>query len=167
MSRPPGRPRVVFDCNTSVQAVAYDDGPAAECLRLAESGLFELFVSRATLRELRRVLEYEEVLAISPSMTPERIGAFLERLTFRATLLRRVPHILDYPRDPKDEPYIDLASAAKADYLVSRDKDLLSLMTARSVIAKQFRQKTRPLKVVDPVDFLNGIGRPWRRGKAR
>jgi putative PIN family toxin of toxin-antitoxin system len=157
----------VFDCNTFVQAVAFDNGPAAQCLRLAESGLFELFVSTATLRELRRVLEYEEVLAISRSMTPERLAAFLERLTFRATLLRRVPHVLDYSRDPKDEPYIDLAAAAKADYLVSRDKDLLSLMTARTAIGKQFRQKTRPLKVVDPVDFLRAVGRPWEPKKPR
>jgi hypothetical protein len=59
----PGRPRAVFDCNTLVQAVAFDDGPAAECVRLAESGLFELFASKPTLAELRRVLAYEEVLA--------------------------------------------------------------------------------------------------------
>ena len=117
----------------------------------------ELFVSRPTLAELRRVLAYPEVLAISPRLAPQRVAAFLERLTFRATLVRRVRHVIDYPRDPKDEPYIDLAAAAKADYLVTRDKDLLSLMTSHSVVAKQFRRMTRPLRVLDPVAFLAAL----------
>lgn len=163
MTRRPGRLRVVFDCNTFVQAVAFDDGPAAECLRAMESGRFELFVSRETLAELRRVLTYERVLAISPRLTPQRVAAFLDRLTFRATVVRRVRHFMDYPRDPKDEPYIDLAATAGADYLVTRDKDLLSFMESHSEAAKRFRQKTRPLRVVDPVTFLVALshrGRP-------
>jgi predicted nucleic acid-binding protein len=106
----------VFDCNTFLQAAAFADGPAAECIRLAESGVVELFVSKATLAELRRVLEYPEVIAISPSMAPEHTTPFLQRVTFRATLVRRVPHIIDFARDPKDEPYVDLAVAAQADY---------------------------------------------------
>lgn len=157
-----GRPRVVFDCNTFIQAIAFDDGPAAACVRSVEAGAVELLVSRATLAELRRVLRYEEVLAISPNMTPTRIGAFLQRITFRATLVRRVPHAMDYPRDPNDEPYIDLAAAAKADLLVTRDRDLLSLMTGHSAACKLFRQKTRPLRVLDPVAFLDEIRRGER-----
>jgi predicted nucleic acid-binding protein len=49
----PGRLRAVFDCNTLVQAIAFDDGPAASCVRLVESGRIELLVSRSTLAELR------------------------------------------------------------------------------------------------------------------
>jgi predicted nucleic acid-binding protein len=78
-------------------------------------------------------------------------------LTFRATFLRRVTRAIELPRDPNDEPYINLAAAAKADFLVTRDNDLLSLMTGHSAVAKQFRQKTRPLKVINPVAFLEAI----------
>jgi len=120
---------------------------------VVESGRVELFLSRPILAELRRVLRYNEVLAISPNMTSERIGAFSQRLEFRATLVRRIRHTMDYPRDPKDEPYIDLAATAKADYLVSRDKDLLVLMTGHSAECKRFRQITRPLRVVTPWIF--------------
>jgi len=164
MSEGPRRLRVVFDCNTLIQAVAFDEGPAAAGFRLVEAGAFELFVSKATLAELRRVLGYEEVLAISPNLTPVRIAAFLQRLTFRGTLLRRVGRVFHFARDPMDEPYLDLAAAAKADYLVTRDKDLLSLMTGHSLFCKQFRQRTRPLKVVDPVAFLRAVGK-FRGGK--
>ena len=123
MTRIPGRPRAIFDCNTIIQAMAYD-----------------------------------EVRSISPNMTPARTSAFVERIAFRATLIRRIPHVMDYPRDPKDEPHIDLAVRAKADYLVTRDKDLLSLMTGHTAVCKQFRHLTRPLRVLDPVSFLNAIG---------
>jgi predicted nucleic acid-binding protein len=64
----------------------------------------------------------------------------------------------DYPRDPDDEIYLDLAAAVRADYLVTRDKDLLSLMGGHSLFCKQFRRATHPLKVLDPVAFLKAIG---------
>lgn len=132
-------------------------------MRLAETGIIELFVSRATLAELKRVLAYQEVRAISPNMTPERTSAFLKRLAYRATLVRRVRHLMDFPRDPKDEPYIDLAATANADFLITRDKDLLSLMAGHSLLHKQFRQQTHPLEVLDPVAFLialEHLGKP-------
>jgi putative PIN family toxin of toxin-antitoxin system len=126
-------------------------------MRLAETGIIELFVSKATLAELKRVLAYQEVRAISPNMTPERTSAFLKRLAYRATLVRRVRHLMDFPRDPKDEPYIDLAATANADFLITRDKDLLSLMAGHSLLHKQFRQQTHPLEVLDPVAFLKAL----------
>jgi putative PIN family toxin of toxin-antitoxin system len=163
MTRRQWRPRAVFDCNIFVQALAYDDGPSAECVRSVESGYVELFVSGKTLAELRNVLSYPEVLAISPGMTAVRIAALQNRLAFRGTLVRRVKHFIDYPRDRNDEPYLDLVTMVKADYLVTQDNDLLSLMTGYSAICKQFHQKTHPLRVVKPVDFLNAIGKPWHR----
>ena len=157
MKRAPGRLRVVFDCNTFIQGVSFDAGPAAECIRLFEAGRFELFISKPVLAELRRVLNYAEVIAISPSMTPQRIGAFLDRVIYRATLVRRVPRFMTFERDPNDEPYLNLGAAIKADYLVTRDLDLLHLMEGHSPFCKRFRQKTRPLQVVNPVEFLKRL----------
>lgn len=52
--------------------------------------------------------------------------------TFLPSLLRRmrrvaVPPSLKICRDPKDDAYFSLAKATDADYLVTGDKDLLSL----------------------------------------
>jgi putative PIN family toxin of toxin-antitoxin system len=124
-----------------------------------ESGRVDLFVSRATLAELRRVLKYDRILAISPNMTPHRVGAFLQRLTFRATLVRRLRHVMDYPRDPNDQAHIDLVVTVKAHYLVTSDRDLLDLMTGHTPLCKHFRRITRPLRVVDPITFLRTIDR--------
>jgi uncharacterized protein len=150
----PGRSRVVFDCNVLIQAAARPDGPAAECLRLLDRNRITVYVSRATIRELRAVFEYPVVRRAFPGLTDAQIARFIDRLIYEAVLVRRVAHVLDYPRARQDEPYIDLAAAAKADYLVSRDKDLLSLMTGHSAICKEFRRRTHPLQVVDPVGFL-------------
>ena len=56
------------------------------------------------------------------------------------------------PRDPKDEPYLNLAIVAVANYLVSRDKDLLDLMQDQS-----FREHYSDLIILDPVAFLKVI----------
>ena len=153
-----GRPRAVFDGNVVLQAVAFADGPAAGCVRAMERGAVEVLVSTAVLREIRAVLDRPVVRVISPALTDYRVAAFLDRFTFRATRVRRVPHRFDYPRDRKDEPYIDLALARRADYLVSRDNDLLSLMTSHSAVAKRFRQMSHPLAAVDPQTFLDATG---------
>jgi predicted nucleic acid-binding protein len=49
---------------------------------------------------------------------------------------------------------VNLAVVTEADYIVTRDKDLIDLMTGFDFESKQFRQKFRPLKVVQPIDFL-------------
>lgn len=159
MSKRRSRPVAVFDCNILLQACLYPAGPAAECYRLVERGKVELVVSRATLNEIGDVLQYAEVRRLAPKLSDDAIVAFIERLAFRATLVRRVPHVIRLPRDPDDEIYLDLAVAADATYLVSRDKDLLSLMTSRGVTAKQFRSRTHPLRILDPAAFLDEIGR--------
>jgi len=92
-------------------------------------------------------------------LTPEGIEAFLEDVTAHATTVRRVPEKFRYERDPEDEPYINLAAAVGADYIVSRDKDLLSLMTGTTVECKEFRRRFRPLKVIEPLDFLREFTR--------
>jgi putative PIN family toxin of toxin-antitoxin system len=151
------RPRVVFDCNVLIQAVAAPDGPSAAALRLYEQNLIEVFLSRAVLKELGQVLHYPIVRQKLPGLDDDRIDAFLHRLRFRATLLRGVRHVFDYPRAREDEPYIDLAAAAKADFLVSRDKDLLCLAGDHTLIAKQFRQKFPRVRVVNPVAFVAAV----------
>lgn len=152
-----GRPRTIFDCNVFIQAVAFEEGPAAAVVRLAETGRIELFLSKPILSEVRRVIRYDEVRALSPSATPTRIDAMLDRLAYRGTLVRRVRRVFEYSRDPDDEPYLDLAIATKAEWLVTRDKDLLSLASSHTQFAKRFRQLTHPLAVVDPVAFLSAM----------
>ena len=92
MTAPAQRPRAVFDCNVLLQAATSAGGPAAECFRAMDRGAVEVLVSAATLREARAVFDRTEVRALSPTLTDVRVAAFLDRYTYRATLVRRVRH---------------------------------------------------------------------------
>lgn len=151
------KPRVVFDCNVFLQAAARERSVAAKCLNLAESGLVQLCLSREVLAEVEEVLNRPEIRAHFPDLSDEIVGAFLKRLQKLSVLVRRVPKEFSYPRDEDDEPYINLAVAAGADFIVSRDKDLLDLMTGYTNECKEFRQRFRSLKVVEPLEFLKSL----------
>ena len=151
------KPRAVFDCNVLLQAAAREKSIAAKCLRSAESGRIQLFVSKEIIAEVEDVLNRPEMRAHFRDLTDEVVGAFLKRLQKLSTTVRRVPKKFSYSRDEDDEPYINLAVAASADFIVSRDKDLLNLMTGHTEECKDFRRRFRPLKVIDPVEFLREI----------
>ena len=150
----PRKPGVVLDCNVLLQAIVRPDSVADQCLQLAESGAVQLVVSRATLAEITEVLERPLVRAQFPHLSDEIVGAFLIRLQKCSRLQHPVPVKFCYSRDPNDEPYINLAVAADAAYIVSRDRDLLDLMSGYSGDCKEFRQRFRPLKVIEPLELL-------------
>jgi predicted nucleic acid-binding protein len=72
------------------------------------------------------------------------------------TLVDPVPHAFSYARDPDDEPWVNLAIAAKARYLVTWDKDLLDLMK-ENPDGVQFRKSFPNLHVLTPVAFLREL----------
>ncbi|MEW6130670.1 MAG: putative toxin-antitoxin system toxin component, PIN family [Acidobacteriota bacterium] len=146
--------RVVFDCNILWQAFFSKTGASGRCQKLVEDGKIILFLSADVLDEVRDVLTRPETQNQFAQATPEAVEAFLKDLTSKAVVLKSVAQKFRYERDPKDEPYINLAVETKADYLVSRDKDLLDLMTGHTAECKEFRQRFRPLKIIDPVAFL-------------
>ena len=150
-------PRVVFDCNVLLQAAAREKSVAAKCLNLTESGHVQLFMSREVLAEVEDVLNRPEIRAHFPDLSDEIVGAFLKRLQKVSALVRLVPKKFSYPRDEDDEPYINLAAAAGASFIISRDRDLLDLMTGHANECKEFRQRFRSLKIIEPVEFLKLI----------
>ena len=152
-----GKPGAVFDCMTYLQAAVSPHGPAAECLRLFERGAFLLYVSSDVLEELRDVLARPRVRRKNPHITDEAVGALLERLASSAVLLEGVAAVFSYPRDPKDEPYVNLAVAAGARYLVTCDNDLLDLMREDYPDGENFRRRFPGLAILDPVAFLREI----------
>jgi putative PIN family toxin of toxin-antitoxin system len=151
------KPRVVFDCNVLLQAAARETSVAAKCLNLAESGLIQICLSKEVLAEAEDVLNRLEIRAHFPDLSDEIVGAFIKRLQKLSLLVRPVPKKFSYPRDEDDEPYINLAVAAGADFIISRDRDLLDLMTGHADECKEFRQRFRPLRVIEPAEFLRLI----------
>lgn len=150
-------PRVVFDCNLFVQGIANRNSPARNALRLFFNGDISLFVSEPILREVRDVLNRAEVRKLLPAINDRIVNAFLTKMEAKAILIANVPEEFHYERDPDDEMYINLAIAADATYLVSRDKDLLDLMSTSTGIARQFRSRYPFLRIMKAVEFVRAI----------
>ena len=154
MSAAADLPGVVVDCMVFVQAAANLKSPAARILDLLDQGRITLYVSKVILAEARYVLNRPDVRASLHKLSDVAIEALFERLDQHATLIRQVPRRFVYPRDPKDEPYINLAIETKADYLVSRDDDLLDLMRWEKEEGRAFQKRFRFLKILTPEEFL-------------
>jgi putative PIN family toxin of toxin-antitoxin system len=155
------KPVVVFDCMVFLQAVTNARGPAFACFQLLEEGKFTLAVSAAVLSEVRDVLTRPALRRKFPRLSEERVGEFLASVEQKAVLLSEVPNSFRYARDPDDEPYLNLAIAAGAQYLVTRDNDLLDLMRADVPEGSDFRKRFPNLVILDPVEFLRilpGLG---------
>jgi len=120
-------------------------------------GQAQLFVSQATLTELKEVLSRPRILNLLPHASPQQTDTFLEDIVAHATNLPAVTEKFRFERDPKDAPYLNLAIAAEADYLVTRDRDLLDLMTGYSAESKEFRQRFRKIKIIKPEDFIRAV----------
>jgi predicted nucleic acid-binding protein len=64
------------------------------------------------------------------------------------------PLVFSYQRDPDDAHYVNLAIAAQAELIVSRDRDLLDLMDPTKPEAADFQRRFPQVRIVDPVGFL-------------
>ena len=149
--------RVIFDCSLFVQAFLNSASAANRCLELVRRGQAQLFVSPATLTELKEVLSRPRILNLLPHIAPEQTDNFLGDVVAHATNLPAVTEKFRFERDPKDAPYLNLAIAADADYLVTRDRDLLDLMIGYSAECKEFRQRFRKIKIIKPEDFMRAV----------
>ncbi len=147
-------PRVVFDCNVYVQAIANENSPAARALDLLDAGALTLYISEAVLHELRDVLSRPALRRILPGITERRVRALFQRLERHAVYIYNVPEEFRYERDPKDERYVNLALVANARYLVSRDQDLLDLVNPSLPASASFRSRYPLLKIMTVTDFV-------------
>ncbi len=151
-------PRVVFDCVVCLQGAAREAGPAGACFRLMQAEALSACVSRQVLAEIADVLDRPKIRQRFKTLTDERVAAFLQELQARAAFFDPVPEVFAYPRDPNDEPYVNLAAAAGARYLVTWDNDLLDLMNAATPEGKAFQERFPGLSALNPVTLLQELG---------
>ena len=146
--------RVVFDCMIFLQAVARPVGPAGACVDRAENGDAELLVSADILAEMRDVLNRPGVQKKFRNLTPERVANFIIRIERFAVVIGPVPEAFTLARYPKDSKYLNLAIVSGAELVVSRDNDLLDLMTSDDAEPTAFRTAYPTIRIIDPVAFL-------------
>ena len=148
-------PVTVFNCGVFLQALLSKLGPAVRCLELIEEARIKLVLSEEILTEIKDVLLRPRLRERNQNLTEAKVESLIEMLLANAEFVEKVPKHFAYSRDPEDEPYLNLAIETEAVFLVSRDRDLLDLMTDHTDEAKNFRQRFRKIKIVHPVEFLH------------
>lgn len=126
--------RIVLDTNMILSASVFG-GMVEIIIDLILADKLSLYISAALIDEVAKKLKEfkadEEVIA--------KVAATLEKG------ITVIPSIrITASRDPKDNFLLELSESAQADYLITRDKDLLDLPN----------QEWKSTKIMKPEDFL-------------
>jgi putative PIN family toxin of toxin-antitoxin system len=128
-------PKVVLDSSVLVSAFLNPTpgGASYDLLRFAAQGAFALYLSDAIVAETARVLVTSTRNRSRYNYTEEDVALFCRTILGLATMVTNVPEVRGVVRDPNDDVIVASGIAAGAEYLISRDKDLLSLGSYKGI----------------------------------
>jgi uncharacterized protein len=119
--------RAVFDSTILVSAFLRPGGLSDELLTVAEEGHFVLVLAPDIVAETWQKLLTSKRLRTRYRYTDERVHLFCRGLIRISEFIRDVPPLSGIVRDPNDDMIVACAVVGRADHIVTRDKDLLSL----------------------------------------
>ena len=137
--------KVVIDANVIISA-AFGGKPLEAVVRALEA--HEVYLSQNIERELQGVIS-----GFSKKLTKEQILFVQEKIQQLISLSKRISISTQVilSRDAKDDHYLSLCKEAKADFLVTGDKDLLSISQ------EDLKENGISCRMVTPVEFLENI----------
>ena len=122
--------RLVLDTNVWLDWLVFDDPSVAPLKAAVAAGLAEVFIDAACEAELERALGYDLGRKFTLHATAQTAClAECRRVALRieAVLSDRDRAQLPSCRDPDDQKFMEAALAARADFLVTKDRALLEL----------------------------------------
>lgn len=130
--------RFVFDTNTIVSALLFEEGnPARAWRRALQRG--ELLLSLEVAEEIAEVLRRDKFDQYLRRRTREE---FLRALIVEAAFIE-VTESIQECRHPKDDKFLELAVSGQASHIITGDEDLLVLHPFRGIsilTPRQFMQ---------------------------
>lgn len=122
-------PRLVLDTNVCLDLFVFGDASCATLRDALRAGAVQAVTDAACRDEWLRVLGYPQ-LALDAARRAAAVAAFDESVRLLPTAGRPVvPAMPKLPRcaDPDDQRFLELAQASGAQWLLSRDRELLKL----------------------------------------
>ena len=135
-------PKVVLDSTILVSAFLTSGGISRELLQEAQAGEVGICLSEEILEETQRVLLDYPRIRKRHRYTDESVLEYVGLLQVVAQMITELLDIKGIVRDPNDDMVIACAMKAKAEYIVTRDKDLLTLGFYKQI------------KIVSPEEFM-------------
>ncbi len=116
--------RAVFDTNVFLRSLI---NPHSRCGRLLDDFVddYQLVLSPAIIREILEVLHRPRLRAKFPHITQLDIARVIA--LFEQATVVEPKDVLSVSRDPANDKFLACAKLARAEYLVTEDKDLLVL----------------------------------------
>ncbi len=137
--------KIVVDANVIISA-AFGGKPLEAIVRSPEA--HEVYLSQPIEGELQGVIS-----GLSKKLTKEQILFVQEKVEQLLSLSKRISvstHVV-LSRNAKDDHYLSLCKEAKADFLITGDKDLLSIPQ------EDLKENGISCRMVTPVEFLEHI----------
>jgi putative PIN family toxin of toxin-antitoxin system len=137
--------KIVVDANVIISA-AFGGKPLEAVVRAQED--HEVYISEAVALELRGVLS-----GLSKKLSEDQISFLhekIQQLLTLATYISPATHVV-LSRDLKDDYYLSLCKEIGAEFLVTGDKDLLSISE------EKLKAHGISCKVVSPQEFLEHV----------
>ena len=134
--------KVVVDANVLISSVF--GGLPLESINLAMSN-HELFYSEDIEKELKGVLQ-----KLGVKLKDKQIQKLQENLSSFLSFCKKisVTENLTICRDRKDDRYLSLCKQVRADFLITGDKDLLTIPR------KVLRENSLTCNIVSPAEFI-------------
>lgn len=117
--------RAVLDTNTVLSALLFANGRLVPLRTAWQSGALKPLLCAQTVAELLRVLTYPK-FKLAPEEREELLADYLPYGEVVAPWPHRRP-VVPRCRDPHDRIFLELAAVGNAQWLVTGDRDLLSL----------------------------------------
>ncbi len=145
------QPRLVLDTNVLLSALLFHAGSLSWLRPAWQSETIRPLASHDTTSELIRVLSYPKFKLTDD----EREDLLADYLPWCETITVPNPTKVPDCRDPFDRPFLELALTAKADALITGDKDLLVLTQKFSV------------PIMTPAAFKERMPAPTNKNKTK
>ncbi len=129
--------RIVADTNLLIASIFWNGAPY-KIIQQALEKKIELVTSQEILKEVQKVLSDPKEGFI---LGEQEINDIL-KVILQYALLVQGQEKVNIVRDPKDNHILSCALAAKAEYIVTRDKDILILKVFNNI------------KIITPEEFL-------------
>src|SRR4051795_5436808 len=136
-------PRAVLDSSVLVSAFLTPHGSVVRLLHEPAGSQYQLCLSEYILTETAETLLSKPQLR-NYAYTDTDVRDFIRWLLTYAEMIADLPTLHAVPDDPKDDPIIATAVAAKADYLVTGDR-------AHLLPIGQYED----IRIVSPREFLD------------
>jgi uncharacterized protein len=134
--------RYVFDTNVIISAFLFEGGSPAIALRFGmESG--GILLSLGLLEEISKVLVRDKFKRYFRTRSRDEL---LQTLSLRASLID-ISVTVNQCRDPKDNHILELAISGNANYIISGDRDLLTMNPFQGITIISVEQFLRSINI--------------------